>query len=134
MATATRTRKTRSTKTAPAKARAAKATKPTTANDREKLAARVVRMRDRDGMAWTAVGEALGLTGSQLRNLYIRGAGATVGTRPKAAPATAAKKSPAKKGTAKKAAPKARETVGQRRARLGAESAASAKRAARKAA
>lgn len=48
---------------------------------RDSLAAKIVKMRDVDGMSWTAIGEKVDLTGSQLRRLYVRGDGETVGTR-----------------------------------------------------
>lgn len=129
MATKTRsTRSTRSTaapkataKKSPAKAtRASKATPPTPtrgpAKETMEFAARVVRLRDRDGLAWKDVAAKLGVRydhngSSRLRRAYTLGEGKTVGVR---ATATAAKAT-AKKATRStaKATPKAaKRTVG----------------------
>ena len=41
-----------------------------------KAAAEIVALRDKQGLAWSAVAERTGLSGSTLRRLYVLGGGA----------------------------------------------------------
>lgn len=87
------------------------------------FAAKVVRLRDREGLPWKLVAERLGVPydhngSSRLRRAYILGEGRTVGVReaaPKAAPAPKAAK--AKAGTTRKAATPKLSPAAARRAR-----------------
>lgn len=116
------TRKATPAKAAPAK----KAPAPTTSGPSKatlEFAAKVVRLRDREGLPWKLVAERLGVPydhngSSRLRRAYILGEGRTVGVResaPKAAPAPKAAK--AKAGTTRKAAQPKLSPAAARRAR-----------------